>query len=94
MSNVVDALECLGRQSGLRYAQGDTLLQALAQGGLNSSQQAAIVRQDAASLQALLGIRGNSIGLVYAPEEQEEQPEEETPQRPEQIFANARNPHL
>jgi hypothetical protein len=93
MSNVVDALECLGRQSRLRHAQGDALLQALAQGGLSSSLQAAIFRQDSASLQALLGVHGPSIGLVYAPEDQEEQPQEETPQRPEQIFACAQGPH-
>lgn len=92
MSNVVDALECLGRQSRLRHAQGDALLQALAQGGLSSSLQAAIFRQDAGSLQALLGIHGHSIGLVYAPEEQPE--EESPPQRPEQILAHAQAPHV
>jgi len=95
MSNIVDALECLGRHSRLRYAQRDTLLQALAQGGLNSSLQDAIFRQDAAALQAQLGIHGDSIGLVYAPEDQEEeQPEEQTPQRPDEIFANSQNPFL
>jgi hypothetical protein len=92
MSNVVDALESLGRQSQLRYAQGDTLLQALAQGGLNSSLQTAIYKQDAASLQALLGVHGQSIGLVYAPEEQEdEQPDQQKPQRPVQSFATTQN---
>jgi hypothetical protein len=91
VSNVVDALESLGRQAHLRYAQGDTLLQALAQGGLNSSLQAAMLKQDAASLQALLGIHGHSIGLVYAPED--EQPAEEKPQRPERIVASSQSPH-
>lgn len=93
MSNIVDALECLGRQSRLRYAQGDALLQALTQGELDASLQTAIFRQDAASLQALLGVHGPNIGLVYAPEE-EEQPEEQIPQRPEQVFASSQHPQL
>jgi hypothetical protein len=85
VSNVVDALERMGREAQLRHAEGATLALALAHSGLDAPAQAAILSRDVTALRSLLGVQGNAIGLVYAPQDEEEPAD--APAEPEQDAA-------
>lgn len=77
MSNVVDFLQRAGEDSQLRYAGCGGLEQALAQTNIAPPLREALLSGDSTRLAALLGSRLDMCGIIYAPQDQEEEPEEQ-----------------
>ena len=77
MSNVVDFLQRAGEDSQLRYASCGGLEQALAQTNIAPALREALMKGDAATLATLLGSRLDNCGIIYAPQDQEDEPEEQ-----------------
>lgn len=75
MSNVVDFLQRAGEDSQLRYASLSGLKQALSQTGIAPPLREALLNGDSAGLAVLLASRTEMCGVIYAP--QDEEPDED-----------------
>jgi hypothetical protein len=79
VSNVVDFLQRAGEDSQLRYAGCGGLEQALAQANIAAPLREALLKGDSTRLATLLGSRLDTCGIVYAPQDEDEQPEDQEP---------------
>ena len=79
MSNVIDVLEQLGRDARWRYATGDAVATALIQAGIEPPLQAAILGEDRALVESLVGASPNVCCMVNHPEDDEESREADEP---------------
>ena len=77
MSNVIDFLERLGQDAGLRHATDEAVSEALRGAGMEPALQAAILGKDQRALEALLGADTNVCCMIYKEDEEEEETEEE-----------------
>lgn len=78
MSNIVDFLERLGRDAHLRHAAPGEVEQALEQAQIDPAVQAAILADDRAALEALLGAQTNVCCLIRPGEEDDEEEEDDS----------------
>lgn len=76
MSNVIDFLERLGQDAGLRTATDEQIEEALRVAGIDPALSTAIVNCDQPSLEALLGADGNVCCMIYKEDEEEEEEKE------------------
>jgi hypothetical protein len=76
MMDAIDFFEKVGQDARLRYATSGELEDALAGAQLDPAIQAAIVKDDAQQLRALLGARIQLCCLIEKPEEGEEEEED------------------
>jgi hypothetical protein len=65
MSNVIDFLERMGQDAGLRHTSGAQLEEALARAAISPELQAAITAGDQKRIQALLGIQANICSIIF-----------------------------
>ena len=77
MSNVIDFLEQMGRDSQSRFATGPALEAALTRAGIEPSVRAAVLGRDQRLLESLLGAKPNVCTLVNVPEDEESDKEHE-----------------
>lgn len=77
MSNLIDFLEQMGRDSQSRFAAGPELEAALTSAGIEPTVRAAILAGNQLLLESLIGARHNVCTLVNVPEEEEESEEED-----------------
>ena len=84
MSNVVDFLQRAGADSQLRYAGCGGLEQALAQTNIAAPLREALLKGDSARLATLLGSRMDMCGIIYAPQDQEPDEEQDSGEEKEQ----------
>jgi hypothetical protein len=77
VSNVIDFLERLGQDAGLRHATDEAVTEALRNAGIEPALQAAILDKDQHELEALLGADTNVCCMIYKEDEEEETEEEE-----------------
>ncbi len=77
MSNVIDFLERMGRDSQLRHATGLDLEDALRRAGIEPGVRDAILEGDQLRLESLLGASHPICCLVNAPEEEEGEEEDD-----------------
>ena len=77
MSNLIDFLEQMGRDSQSRFAAGPELEAALTSAGIEPTVRAAILAGNKLLLESLIGARHNVCSLINVPEEEEESEEEE-----------------
>jgi hypothetical protein len=75
MSDVIDFLEKMGQDPALRYASRAALDSALAQARLSPQVREALASGDQRALESLLG-SDNVCCMIYAPLEEQEQPQE------------------
>jgi hypothetical protein len=78
MSNVIDFLERLGQDSGLRYARGSALERVAREAQISPEMYAAVKTGDRRAIEAALGTNSNVCCLVHAPTQGEE---DKNPQR-------------
>jgi hypothetical protein len=76
MSNLIEFLEQMGRDSQSRFATGPELEAALTSAGIEPAVRAAILAGNQLLLESLLGARRNVCSLINVPEEEEESEEE------------------
>jgi hypothetical protein len=77
MSNVIDFLECLGKDAQLRHASDPELEQALIRAQIDPAVREAILLRDQRRLESLLGATANVCCAIYAPVREDEPEEEE-----------------
>jgi hypothetical protein len=77
MSDVIDFIERLGRDSQWRHATGEAMEAALLQAGFAPDVRAAILGDDRGLLESVVGATHNICCLINHPEEEEEDVEEE-----------------
>jgi hypothetical protein len=77
MSNLIDFLEQMGRDSESRFATGPELEAALTRAEIEPSVRAAILARDQLLLESLIGARHNVCTLINVPAEEEEEETEE-----------------
>jgi hypothetical protein len=77
MSNLIDFLEQMGRDSQSRFATGPELEEALTRAGIAPAVRSAVLAGDQLRLDSLIGARHNISTLINLPEEEEEEEEEE-----------------
>lgn len=78
MSDVIDFLERLGRDSSLRYATGARLDRAMTEARISPELWAALANYDQRLTERLLNTQSNVCCMVLAPEsEEDEEPTEE-----------------
>ena len=77
MSNLIDFLEQMGRDSQSRFATGPELEAALTSAGIEPTVRAAILAGNQLLLESLLGARHSVCSLINVPEEEEESEEED-----------------
>jgi hypothetical protein len=77
VSNVVDFLQRAGEDSQLRHAGQGGLELALNQTNIAPPMREALLNGDATRLATLLGSRLDNCGIIYAPQDQEDEPEEQ-----------------
>ena len=86
MSNVVEFLQQLGQNSQLRYAGQHELEQALNESEIAPSLRAALLNGDQLKLATLIGSPLNMVCAVFAPMDEEDEPEQEDePSKEEKI---------
>lgn len=90
--DVIDFLEQMGRSADLRHAPREEMERALASSDLPEPQSAAILDEDGARLQALLGQA--TFMSVQLPADEEGDPDEELPGRDDDGPAVPANPTL
>jgi len=69
MSNIIEFLEKLGQDSGLRHASGIELRAALAEAGIEPAVHAAIAAADRNSLETQAGAATNVCCLIHTAED-------------------------
>lgn len=67
MSNIIDFLERLGQDAGLRQATDTAVEHAMSRAGIEPALQAAILNKDQYLLESLLGADTNVCCLVHIP---------------------------
>jgi len=72
MSDVIDFLERLGEDSGLRYASASVIEGAMEEAHISPELRAALARGDQRSLEQLLGAATNVCCMIHAPLREEE----------------------
>jgi hypothetical protein len=77
MSNVIDFIEQMGRDSQWRHATGEAMEAALLQAGFAPDVRAAILGDDRGLLESVVGATHNICCLINHPEEEEDDVEEE-----------------
>jgi hypothetical protein len=77
MSNVIDFLEQMGRDAHWRHTTGEAMEAALIQAGIEPPARAAILGEDRALLESLVGAGPNICCLINHPEEEEERREDD-----------------
>ena len=86
MSNVIGFLEKMGQDAALRHAGNNEIELALASAQIDPALRTAILGNDRAQLEALLGARTNVYCLI-APGKQDDE-EEEEPSKEDEISAS------
>ena len=76
MSDVIEFLERMGKDSQLRHAPAAALQRALSDARMSSQLQAAVMSGDQAGIAAVLGINTNVCCMVFVPIHQEEEGDE------------------
>jgi hypothetical protein len=76
MSNLIDFLEHMGRDSQSRFATGPELEAALTSAGIEPTVRAAILAGDQLLLESLIGASPIVCNMINVPEEEEESEEE------------------
>jgi hypothetical protein len=76
VSNVIDFLERVGQDAGLRYASDADVEAALREAGIDPALRAAIFDKNQGALERLLGTDTNVCCLINKPDEEEEEEEE------------------
>jgi hypothetical protein len=66
MSNVIEMLEKIGSNPGLRYADGDVLERAMAVAQIDPKMRAAVIAHDRPQLEAGLGATPNTCAIIYS----------------------------
>jgi hypothetical protein len=77
VSNIIDFLERLGGDAGLRHASDDAVEAALKLAGIDQAVRSAIVAKDQSALEALLGANTNVCCMINKPDEEEEEEEDD-----------------
>jgi hypothetical protein len=77
MTDAIDFLEQLGRNSRLRHAPATELERVLAASGFAPSLRSALLADDAVRLGELLGAQPNICCLVEKPDQEDDEEEEE-----------------
>ena len=72
MSNVIDFLDQMGRDSQLRFSTGPELEAALIRAGIEPGVRSAVLSGDQLQLESLIGATHNICNMINVPEEQEE----------------------
>lgn len=72
MSAVIEFLERLGSDAGLRHATNEEVEQALAEAGIEDPARATILRGDRPTLESLLDAKPNVFCGIVAPGEEKE----------------------
>jgi len=85
MSNVVNFLECLGRDVELREADKSALLHAMIDAEIAPRIRVAILAGDRAALEALLACKSITCCGVFPGKEEEDESEEEPSKDDEEI---------
>jgi hypothetical protein len=81
MSNVISFLETIGQDAQLRHATNNELELALTDAQIGSELQEALLHNDQAQLEALLGARINIVCSVFPGKEDDDEEEEESPSK-------------
>jgi hypothetical protein len=77
VSNIIDFLERLGGDAGLRHASDDAVEAALKLAGIDQAVRSAIVSKDQSALEALLGADTNVCCMINKPDDEEEEEEDD-----------------
>jgi hypothetical protein len=77
MSNLIDFLERMGRDSQSRFATGPGLEEALTLAGIAPDVRSAVLAGDQLRLESLIGASHNVGVLINLPDEEEEEEDEE-----------------
>jgi hypothetical protein len=89
MSNVIRFLETMGQDAALRHAIQNDLELALTRAQIDPQLQAAILGNDRAQLEALLGAKANVCCMVFPAKEDEDDEEEEPSRDDDEITARS-----
>ena len=87
MSDIIDFLERMGRDSDLRYGSSATIDQAMQEAHISPELRAVLVRGDQTSLESLLGAATNVCCMIHAPLREEEPAKEKEDRKPVAIEA-------
>jgi hypothetical protein len=74
MSDVIEFLERMGKDSQLRHAPAGALQRALSDARMSPQLQAAVMGGDQAGIEAVLGINTNVCCMIYIPRDEEQLP--------------------
>ena len=77
MSDLIDFLEHMGRDSQSRFATGAELEEALARAGIAPTVRSAVLAGDQLRLEALTGASSIRCIMINVPEQEEEKEDEE-----------------
>lgn len=81
MADVIDFLERMGQDAGLRHASNGVLEEVLRATQLNSRARAALMSGDRAEIEAVVGTESNVCCMVWMPGDEEQQPREGKPRK-------------
>jgi hypothetical protein len=87
VSNILSFLERAGRDAHLRYASSELLSSALEQARIEANVRAAILGADSRSLESLMGASRNVCCIVQAPQDDEDEPEKQQPDKKQEIHS-------
>lgn len=73
MSDVIEFLERMGKDSQLRHAPQAALKRALSDTRMSPQLEAALMSGDQAGIEAVLGINSNVCCMIYIPTRQDEE---------------------
>jgi hypothetical protein len=78
VSKIIDFLEKIGREVGLRGASATELEEALAEAGIDPRLWTAILGMNQSQIESLLVAPANVCCLIYSPDEKEDEEEKES----------------